>query len=171
MLVPALVVVASLSAQVPDAPTPVAPPPPGVVKATVVVVDDRATKDQAPAAWIAKTIAELGKRKGIAIVRMSEGRRRLDARADKALQGCGDDAGCLATAVRDMGGDIVVTVRLTKREGAFFLALTRISALRPQMTDDAGTLAGNENDALAFIPEAVGDLFADVELIAPPASP
>jgi hypothetical protein len=145
---------------------PAAPVP--AVKPTVIVVDDRAVKDQAPAPFLARTLAELGRRKGLQVVRMSESRKRLDARSDQALSACGDDAGCLATAAREMDGNAVVTVRLTKREGAFFLALTRINALRPQMADDAGTLAGTEADALAFVPEAVGDLFADAELLPAP---
>ena len=134
---------------------------------TLVVVDDRATKDQAPAAFIDRVVSELGKRKGMVIERMSMSRRRLDDREDKALTTCGDNAGCLATAGREMGARIVVFARLTKRDGAFFVAVTRVNALRPQASSDEGTLAGTDTDALAAIPEAISELFAEVELKSP----
>jgi hypothetical protein len=137
------------------------------VKPTVILLDDRVVKDQAPGVFLARAEAELVKRRDIKVVKISEGRKKLDARANKELSGCADDAGCLATAARDMGADLVVTVRLTRREGAFFLAFTRISALRPQMSDDAGTLAGTDADALAAVPEQIADLFPDAEERAP----
>jgi hypothetical protein len=153
----------------------VAPPPPpsAPVKEpirepdTLVVVDDRATKDQAPPAFLDRVISELGKRKGLAVERMSVARKRLDEREDKALTTCGDNAGCLATAGREMGARIVVFTRLTKRDGAFFVAVTRVNALRPQAAMDEGTLAGNDADALAAIPDAISELFAEVELKEP----
>lgn len=150
-----------------------APPPSPPIEApakepdTLVVVDDRATKDQAPAAFIDRVVSELGKRKGMAIERMSLSRKRLDDREDKALTTCGDNAGCLATAGREMGARIVVFARLTKRDGAFFVAVTRVNALRPQASSDEGTLAGTDSDALAAIPEAISELFAEVELKSP----
>src|SRR5688572_25105284 len=151
------------------APPPAPAPAPAPVKEpdTLVVVDDRATKDQAPPAFIDRVIGELGKRKGFAIERMSVARKRLDEREDKALTTCGDNAGCLATAGREMGARIVVFARLTKRDGAFFIAVTRVNALRPQASADEGTLVGNEDDALAAIPDAVSELFAEVELKTP----
>lgn len=151
---------------------PVAPPPPAAAPApavaaparrTVVVLDDRAVKDQAPGPFLARVADEIGKLRGMSVVRFSEARKRLSAKADQLLSGCGDDAGCLATATRAAGGDLVVTVRLTKREGAFFLALTRVNALRPQVSDDSGTLSGSDADALAAVPEAVAELFPDAE--------
>lgn len=152
----------------------VAPPPaPSTAKEpvkepdTLVVVDDRATKDQAPPAFLDRVISELGKRKGLAVERMSVARKRLDEREDKALTTCGDDAGCLATAGREMGARIVVFTRLTKRDGAYFVAVTRVNALRPQASSDEGTLAGNDADALAAIPDAISELFAEVELKGP----
>ena len=163
-LVALVVVLAALRA---GAQAPVAPPqpgpPPAPPRATVVIVDDRAVKDQAPAPFLARAVDEVGKLRGMSVVRFSEVRKRLSPKADQALSGCGDDAGCLATAARGVGGDVVVTVRLTKREGAFFLALTRVNALRPQMADDSGTLAGSDADALAAVPEAVAELFPDAE--------
>lgn len=152
-------------------PPPVAPPAPRTPRPTVVVVDDRAVKDQAPAQFITRAIEELERRRGLVTLRMSEGRRRLDPRADRALAACSDDAGCLAAGGRDMGGDIVVTLRLTRREGASFLAVTRVNALRPQMADDEGTLAGTDQGALAAVPEALSELFADTELEAAPRGP
>lgn len=146
--------------------TPAPPPPPAPaapVKTTVVVLDDRAVKDQAPPAFLTRTQDELAKLRGIAVVRFSDARKRLAPKADQALSGCGDDAGCLATAGRGVGGDLVVTVRLTKREGAFFVALTRVNTLRPQVSEDSGTLSGTEADALAAVPEAVAELFPDAE--------
>ncbi len=148
--------------------TPVAPPAPAPETATherrtVVILDDRAVKDQAPAAFLARVVDEITKLRGMSVARFSEVRKRLAPKADQALSGCGDDPGCLATAARGAGGDIVVTVRLTKREGALFLALTRVNALRPQIADDSGTLAGNDTDALAAVPEAVSELFPDTE--------
>jgi hypothetical protein len=137
---------------------------PAPARETVVLIDDRAVKDQAPADFLSRVTDEIDKRKGMRAVRISQARKRLDARQDKALNGCGDDAGCLAAAALPAGGDVVVTVRLTKREGAFFLALTRINALRPQITDDAATLAGTVKDALGYVPEAVAELFPDAEL-------
>lgn len=148
---------------------PVAPPPPPATtvaaptRAIVVILDDRAVKDQAPPAFLTRTIEELAKLRGISVQRFSEARKRLTPKADLALSGCGDDAGCLATAARAAGGDLVLTARLTKREGAYFVALTRVNALRPQMSEDSGTLAGTEPDALAAIPEAVAELFPDAE--------
>lgn len=147
--------------------SPGAAPPATEARPTVVVVDDRGVKDQAPGPFIARAIEELERRKGFVTLRMSEGRKRLDPRAARALAACGDDAGCLAAGGRDMGGDVVVTLRLTRRESASFLAVTRISALRPQMTDDEGTLSGNDRDALAAVPDAIGELFADAELKSP----
>ncbi len=144
-----------------------APAPPLKEPDTLVVVDDRATKDQAPPAFIDRVVSELGKRKGFAIERMSVARKRLDDREDKALSTCGDNAGCLATAGREMGARIVVFARLTKRDGAFFVAVTRVNALRPQASSDEGTLAGTDTDALAAIPDAISELFAEIELKAP----
>lgn len=172
---PSLVLAAHLGLQVLAAP--IAPPPPGappVPRApapTVVVVDDRAVKDQAPAAFIARAIEEIERRRGLVTLRMSEGRRRLEPRADRALAACSDEAGCLAAGAREMGGDIVVTLRLTRREGASFLAVTRVNALRPQIADDEGTLAGTDKEALAAVPEAVSELFADTEMEPVPPAP
>ena len=150
--------------------TPVAPPAPTPAPAaaapqrrTVVILDDRAVKDQAPPAFLARVVDEVTKLRGMSVVRFSEARKRLAPKADQALSGCGDDPGCLAAAARGAGGDIVITVRMTKREGAFFLAVTRVNALRPQIADDSGTLAGNDADALAAVPEAVAELFPDTE--------
>ena len=155
----------------PKAPAPAAaapaPPAAPAVAATVVLVDDRLVKDQAPSGFVQKIAAEIGRRRGMRVVLASEGRKRLDPKGDKAFSGCADDAGCLATAAREMGAEIVVTARLTRRDGAYFLALTRISALRPQASDDAATLAGTDADALAFIPEGVGELFPDAEIGTP----
>lgn len=160
---------ASSSARAPSPLNPAGPATPAPAKsgeahATVVILDDRATRDQAPARFLARAAEELARRKDIAVVKFSEARRRLDARANRALGGCGDDVGCLAAAARDAGGDIVVTVRLTKREGAFFLAVTRTNALRPQISDDEATLSGSEEDALRWLPEAIAELFADTEV-------
>lgn len=170
-----VVVVAAIAAvgALAQAPAP-APPPPGsappapaapvaAARVTEVILDDRAVRDQGPPAFLAKAADEIGKLRGMRVTRFSEARKRLGPKADQALAGCGDDAGCLATAARGAGGDIVVTVRLTKREGASFVALTRINALRPQIADDSGTLAGTDADALAAIPEAVSELFPDAE--------
>ena len=156
-----------LTGQATAPPVPAAPAAP-TAPDTLVVVDDRAVKDQAPAPFLERVIAELKKRKGLRIERMSEGRKRLDAREDKALTTCGDDAGCLATAGREMGAATVVFARLTKRDdggtGAYFVAVTRVNALRPQAADDAGTLAGTEADALAAMSDAISELFSEVEL-------
>ena len=132
-----------------------------------MLVDDRDVKDQAPPAFVAKVIAEIARRKGLQPERLSVARKRLDAREDRDLASCGDDAGCLATIGRELDAKLVVTIRLTKREGAFLVAVTRINALRPQASDDAGTLAGTDADALAAIPDAVAELFPEVELRAP----
>jgi hypothetical protein len=153
----------ALAAQAPPAPTPIHAPPVMEQRPMVVVIDDRRVKDQAPAAFVDAAVEEIARRRGIVTLRMSEGRKRLDARGNRQLTGCGDDVGCLATAAREMGGDVVVMLRLTKREGASFLAITRTSALRPQMSDDAATLSGTDKDALAFVPEGVAELFADAE--------
>jgi hypothetical protein len=172
MVLLALLLMAQVNAPPGTSPgAPPSPPPsaPLVVKEpdTLVVVDDRATKDQAPPAFIDRVVSELGKRKGLAIERMSTARKRLDEREDRALTTCGDNAGCLATAGREMGARIVVFARLTKRDGAFFVAITRVNALRPQASSDEGTLAGTDADALAAIPEAISELFAEVELKSP----
>lgn len=166
MLPIAFLVVSQVGAQVGAQPAMEAKEPPKVVD-TLVVIDDRATKDQAPPAFLERVIGELSKRKGLAIERMSAARKRIDAREDKALAACGDNAGCLATAGRAMGAQIVVFARLTKRDGAFFVAITRVNALRPQASDDEGTLAGSEQDALAAVPDAIGELFAEIELKSP----
>ncbi|MCC7074632.1 MAG: hypothetical protein IT383_25210 [Deltaproteobacteria bacterium] len=159
-----VVVVAAIAAARALAQTPAPPPPPlPAARVTEVILDDRAVKDQGPPAFLAKTAEEIGKLRGMRVTRFSDARKRLGPKADQALAGCGDDAGCLATAARAAGGDIVVTVRLTKREGASFVALTRVNALRPQITDDSGTLSGSDADALALIPEAVTELFPDAE--------
>lgn len=142
-----LAVTLALACQTPPAPS------------TVVLLDDRVVKDQAPGAFLQRVAEEIGKRKGLRAVRLSDARKKLDARGEKSLAGCGDDAGCLASAARSLGAEVVVTVRLTRREDAYFLAITRISALRPQMTDDAATLAGTDADALKFVAEGVGELF------------
>ncbi len=159
--------------QAPLAPTPIGAPPPAPAAAAraedavVIALDNRIVKDQAPGAFLTRTVAALEKLRGVRVLRISDGRKRLDARGDKELSRCADDAGCLATAAREIGADIVVTVRLTRRTGAYFLALTRISALRPQMSDDAATLAGSEQDALKFVADAVAELFPDTEEKAP----
>ncbi len=159
-----IVVIVAVAAAATLAQTPAPPPPPTPTpRMTEVILDDRAVKDQGPPAFLAKTADEIGKLRGMRVTRFSEARKRLSPKADQALAGCGDDAGCLATAARAAGGDVVVTVRLTKREGAFFVALTRVNALRPQIADDSGTLAGSDADALAAVPDAVTELFPDAE--------
>ncbi|MBI1947397.1 MAG: hypothetical protein HYS27_17010 [Deltaproteobacteria bacterium] len=167
-----LVIVVLLGSLAARAQTPAPPPPPmappaapapAPARITSVLLDDRAVKDQAPAAFLARTADEIAKLRGMQVTRISEARKRLAPKADHALSACGDDGGCLAAAARAAGGDLVVTVRLTKREGAFFLALTRVNALRPQITEDSGTLAGTDADALAAVPEAVAELFPDTE--------
>jgi hypothetical protein len=168
MLSPLLVPLALVTlAQAAPPPPPVSAPAKEKEPDTLVVVDDRATKDQAPPAFLDRVIGELGKRKGLAIERMSVARKKLDEREDKALTTCGDNAGCLATAGREMGARIVVFARLTKRDGAYFVAVTRVNALRPQASADEGTLAGTDADALAAIPDAISELFAEVELKSP----
>ena len=149
-------------ASVPPEPTPLAPAAPPT-RTTVVVIDDRTTKDQAPPAFIAQTLVQLQKRKGMTPVLMSEVRKRLSPRSEQALTSCGDDAGCLAKATGEMGGDLVVSLRLNKRDEAFFLAMSRINALRPQFADDTATLVASEREALASVPAAVDELFADTE--------
>jgi hypothetical protein len=155
-------------------PAPTVPPAtaPVVVqeKVTLVVVDDRALVDQAPAGFLDKAIQEIDRRKGLKAVRMSELRKKLDAHENQKLGKCGDDAGCLATAAREMGADIVLLVRLIKRDGedARFLALTRINALRPQVAEDAGTIVGSEKDALPQVPAQIAELFPEAELRAAP---
>ncbi|MCC7111835.1 MAG: hypothetical protein IT382_21245 [Deltaproteobacteria bacterium] len=147
---------------------PVAPPPPTAqvaapARRTVVILDDRTVKDQAPGPFLTRVADEIGRLRGMSVVRFSEARKRLTPKADLSLSGCGDDAGCLATASRAAGGDLVVTVRLTKREGASFLALTRVNALRPQVSEDSGNLSGSDAEAFAAVPEAVAELFPDAE--------
>jgi hypothetical protein len=135
------------------------PPPPRPPPQTIVLLDDRVVKDQAPGAFLTRVAEEIGLRKSLRVVRISDARKRLDARGEKTLAGCADEAGCLASTARAVGADLVVTVRLTRREDAYFLAITRISALRPQMSDDAATLAGTDADALKFVAEGIGELF------------
>ncbi|OGQ23906.1 MAG: hypothetical protein A2138_10855 [Deltaproteobacteria bacterium RBG_16_71_12] len=163
VLVVTLLAAAPLLAQAPAPPPPPTAPAPPPTRTTAVILDDRAVKDQAPPAFLARAAEEIGKLRGMQVTRFSEARKRLAPKADHALSGCGDDAGCLATAARAVGGDLVVTVRLTKREGAYFVALTRVNALRPQISEDSGTLAGTDADALAAVPEAVAELFPDAE--------
>lgn len=165
MIAVALALVAvQLAAPIPPAPIPPAAPAAVSVKPVVVLVDDRAVQDQAPPSVLSKLVSEFARRKSMRAVKLSDARKALGARSEKALSACGDDAGCLATAARELGADVVVVARLTKREGASFLALTRISALRPQITDDAATLAGSDADAVAFVPEGVEQLFPNVEV-------
>jgi hypothetical protein len=132
----------------------------------MVVVDDRAIKDQAPAAFLERVIAEIGKRKGLRAARMSAVRAQLHPKEEQALAACGDDAGCLATAGRALGAESVVLVRVTRRDGeeARFVATTRINALRPQMQDDSGGIAGTEKDALPLVIEQVAELFPESEM-------
>lgn len=162
---PAALAQAPVAPPPPQSPPQASPPPASAApaRAVVVILDDRAVKDQAPPAFLTRASEELSKLRGITVQRFSEARKRLTPKADLALSGCGDDAGCLATAARAAGGDLVLTARLTKREGAYFVALTRVNALRPQISEDSGTLAGTEPDALAAIPEAVAELFPDAE--------
>lgn len=137
-----------------------------VVRERIIVVDDRAVKDQAPASFIDRVVAEIGKRKGLKAERLSALRDRLDDKDAQALSACGDEAGCLATAARALGADSVVFVRVTRRDGeeARFVATTRVNALRPQIQEDSGGIAGSEKDALPLVTEQVGDIFPEAEL-------
>lgn len=138
---------------------------PAKSRARVVLVDDRAVKEQAPAAFLDRVMGDLAQRKGLSPVRLSAVRGRLAPADEAALAGCGDDAGCLATAARVLGADVVVLVRVTRREGedARFVATTKINALRPQIQDDSGGIAGSERDALPLVSEQVAELFPQTE--------
>jgi hypothetical protein len=152
-------------------PTPTAAPKPAAKagkadRERLVIVDDRAVKDQAPAPFLDRVVVEIGKRKGLRVERLSAARERLQDKEDQALAACGDEAGCLATAARLVGADAVVLVRMTRRDGeeARFVATTRINALRPQIQEDAGGIAGSEKDALPLVVEQVADVFPETEL-------
>ena len=169
MIAAALLVHLVAQVAAPPAPTPVPVPVPAR-RDTLVLVDDRSVKDQAPPAFVARVVEELARRKGLQPERLSIARKRLAPREDKELAACGDDAGCLATIGRELDAKLVVTIRLTRPPSGgagAFLAITRVNALRPQASDDAGTLVGTDADALAAVPESVGELFADFELRAP----
>src|SRR5438046_4130863 len=62
-------------------PTPIPVPVP-TVKPTVVVVDDRIVKDQAPGPFLTRTVAELQRRRDFRVVPISEARKKLDARSN-----------------------------------------------------------------------------------------
>ena len=162
-----LVIAAQVAPVAPVAPVVTGKPPKAAVTRATVLVDDRAVTDQAPPAVIAKLAAEINRRVALRAQLLSGARKALDDKADNALSSCGDDAGCLATAARDVGATWVVTARVTRREGAVFVALTLVNALRPQRTEDAATLVGSDAEAVAFVTAGVEELFPGSELQPP----
>lgn len=99
------------------------------------------------------------------LVRFSDASSTIDAHTRHTLTRCADEPGCLAAAAAPLGVDEVLIVRVTRREEATFIALTRVNALRPQLSEDAATLVATEMDALAFAAEAVEELWPGVELL------
>lgn len=73
-------------------------------------------------------LAELvTKRSGAHVISPDDVRAMLEHEADKQLMGC-DEAGCLSELAQALGAEEVVSARVTRHEGAFALALTRLDS-------------------------------------------
>jgi hypothetical protein len=131
---------------------------PPLPRAPLILLDDRAVKEQASPALLLQAAAAITARTGVPVVLLSDAAKALADADQKALATCAARP-CLAGVGKKLAADVVVTTRVQRTEGVYVLTLSRVTALAEVPFVEDARLARTEAELTTALTDSVNTVF------------